>query len=71
MITGVPQGFLLGPLLFNIFLTDIFLFCPIEIASYADDNTPYTTGDCLEPQTYCLNGSLIIIWSQMQTNTIY
>ena len=37
----------MGPLLFNIFLTDIFLFCPTEIASYADDNTPYTRV-CLE-----------------------
>ena len=48
IISGVPQGFLLGPLLFIIFLTGIFLFCPTEIASYADDNTPYATGDCLE-----------------------
>ena len=38
----------LGPLLFNIFLTNIFLFCPTEIASYVDDNTPYATGVCLE-----------------------
>ena len=30
----------MGPLLFN-----IFLFCPTEIASYADDTKPYTTGD--------------------------
>ena len=47
IISGVPQSSLLGSLLFNIFLTDIFLFCPTEIASYADDNTPYATGDCL------------------------
>ena len=32
---------MLGPLLFNIFLIDIFLFCPTEIANYADDNIPY------------------------------
>ena len=48
IISGVSQSSLLGSLLFNIFLTDIFLFCPTEIASYADDNTPYATGVCLE-----------------------
>ena len=39
----LPQGWILGPPLFNIFLVVLFLFInDIDIASYADDNTPFT-----------------------------
>ena len=39
---GVPQGLVLGPLLLNIDLIDLFPQCEDDnIASYADDTSPY------------------------------
>ena len=43
ILYGAPQGSILGPLLFNICICDMFYFLEdYEIVNYADDTTPYS-----------------------------
>ena len=42
ILHGVLEGCILGPILSNIFLCDLFLVIPnFDLISYADDNTPF------------------------------
>ena len=68
---GVPQGSILGPLLCNIFLCDLFLITEnIGIASYADDNTPYTTGNLIEEVNQKLENAAKTLFQWFTDNQI-
>ena len=60
IITVVPQGSLLGPLLFNKFINNLFLFITkSEVSNFADDNTLYSVKKNIENVNSDLKSDLV------------
>ena len=68
VLLGVPQGSILGPLLFNIFINDIFQFIEnSEICNFADDNTIFSCDSTFETVVFNLelDAKNILNWLQI------
>ena len=74
---GFPKDLFLGPLLFNIFISDLFLFIEkCSFYNYADDNTISYSAPCLsdvllslQSDCYRASGLLTMAWKLIQINS--
>ena len=66
---GVPQGSILGPLLFNLFMNDIFYFIKeSKLANYADDTTAYISKEGIFPLLHALKSETEIVLDWFKIN---
>ena len=69
IISGVPQGSILELLFFNIHLCDLFFNIEkFDIANFADDNTPYVTGNNISSVVKLLEEVARVIFQWFKDN---
>ena len=71
ILRGVPQGSILGPILFNLFINDLMFFIQeTEVCNFADDTTIYSCSPNFEEATLKLSNDTHLILNWFRINSM-
>ena len=71
IVSGTPQGSILGPLLSNLFINDLFLFIErTKICDFADDKTIYSCQNDLKTILEELRNDIVTLLRWLQENSM-
>ena len=71
ILRGVPQGSILGPILFNLFINDLMFFIQeTEVCNFADDTTIYSCSSNYDEATQKLSAGTHLVLNWFRINSM-